>query len=262
MQQLARRIAVGDAPETNRDSWKGPLNALLRLATDTRAVDDEQADRVDRRVRQGLAEISSGFSLVEIALAWLDWASHMAISPGKSWQLQENLLRKLLALGAYNVGAMLGGEPQPPSGWTERRFGGDSWQRWPFNVFAQTWLIGRRPPGGDARCSGVRPENLEWWRFSMSRCWKPCRRHFPLTNPEIVHGERGGTRSAGSLPADDIAARQITGLWRLLKATRLAWTSPARRAGGVPESPDRTYNIRRRPSQWTLNRCSSCRPGS
>ena len=64
-----------------------------------RLFDDEQTALVDRRIRTGLAEISGGFSLLEIVLACFDWAAHMAIAPGKQWQVREGLLRLLFELG-------------------------------------------------------------------------------------------------------------------------------------------------------------------
>ena len=128
---------------TSASPAPGLMDTLARLVTETRFVDEAQAEGMDQRVRARLAELSNGFSLLELSLAYLDWAGHIAISPGKRMVLRENLFRKLVALGIYNVSSVLGIDTKPPAALTDRRLSSDHWDRWPFNVWAQGWLISK-----------------------------------------------------------------------------------------------------------------------
>jgi len=194
----------------------GVMNQFLRLARDTRLVDPDQARMVDRRIRTGLAEISSGFSLLEIALAYLDWASHLAIAPGKRWQMREDLLRKLFALGVFSVRSLMKGDPAPPEPWTERRVSGDNWRRWPFNVFAQNWMIWKNlSRQATTDVAGVRPENLELVTFLFDQVLEVLSpANYPVTNPDVIKttvAERGKNLLRGLASLVDDVRRNRTG---------------------------------------------------
>ena len=67
----------------------GLMDTLAQLAAEMRVVDEHLAQEIDQKVRARLAGLSNGFSLLQIALAWIDWASHLAISPGRLWLMNE-----------------------------------------------------------------------------------------------------------------------------------------------------------------------------
>ena len=52
------------------------MNTLARLVSETRFVDEQKAEELDQRVRARLAEMSNGFSLLEMSLAYLDCHSN------------------------------------------------------------------------------------------------------------------------------------------------------------------------------------------
>jgi polyhydroxyalkanoate synthase len=99
--------------------------------------DQSQVSAIDREFRTVLAQASMGMSPVELALATLDWISHLAISPGKRLQLAQSFLAKLAQLGIYSVESIYKKDARGPASEVERRMSGDAWQKWPFNVFAQ-----------------------------------------------------------------------------------------------------------------------------
>jgi polyhydroxyalkanoate synthase len=120
----------------------------------------------------------------------LDWATHLAYSPGKQVQLVDKAMRKAVRLINYGCRcAMAGGkadlcvEPLPQ----DKRFVGEAWQKWPYNFIYQSFLL-----------------NQQWWHSATTGLRGISKRHedmvefaarqildmvspsnFPLTNPEI-----------------------------------------------------------------------------
>jgi polyhydroxyalkanoate synthase len=102
------------------------------------------AQDIDRAWRAGLAKLTGGLSPGSIAGAYLDWAVHIAASPGRQallgWQAMECFGRfaAYLANCAVSVGA---GEPcvTPTPG--DHRFTDAAWSKPPFNIYAQAFLL-------------------------------------------------------------------------------------------------------------------------
>lgn len=178
---LAVRIPALKAAETEQTA---PIEKAL-LAAHT-------ADNIDQRFRSALAEMTRGMSLTELALAYSDWISHLAISPGKRLQLTESLIRKLVALGVYNVRTMLGARKSAPASTSHRRFSDDAWQRWPFNTMAQSWLVSRDWWGqATTGVAGVDKEKgmlVAFMAEQILEATSPA--NFLPTNPEVLRTTR------------------------------------------------------------------------
>jgi polyhydroxyalkanoate synthase len=149
------------------------------------------ADIIDRSLHGITARFTAGLSPAALAHAYLDWATHLAYSPGKRLQLMDKVLRKAIRFGNYTWRwAMEGGktqcciEPLPQ----DRRFLGEDWQRWPYNFLYQAFLL-----------------NQQWWHNAATGVRGVSKRHedmvefasrqlldvlspsnFLLTNPEIL----------------------------------------------------------------------------
>ena len=100
-------------------------------------LDQSQISMIDREFRTVLAQASNGQSPIELALATIDWISHLSISPGKRLQLAQSFVSKLYQLGIYSVESLFKKEVKGPASAIERRMSGEAWQKWPFSVFAQ-----------------------------------------------------------------------------------------------------------------------------
>ena len=100
-------------------------------------LDQAQASALDREFRTLLAQASNGLSPLELSLATMDWISHLSISPGKRLQLAQSFTTKLYQLGIYSLESLFNKDAQGPASGIERRMSGETWQKWPFNVFAQ-----------------------------------------------------------------------------------------------------------------------------
>jgi polyhydroxyalkanoate synthase len=104
-------------------------------------------DLMDRSLHAGAARFTLGLSPAALASAYLDWASHLATSPGKQMQLVQKAGRKWLRLARYATqcalrpaGAAPCIEPLPQ----DKRFVNAAWQRWPYNLIYQSFLLGQQ----------------------------------------------------------------------------------------------------------------------
>ncbi len=101
------------------------------------------AEIVDRSVHAMTARFTAGLSPMAIAGAYLDWAAHLAFSPGKQMQLAQKAMRKSMRFAAYAMnaagpaGAPCCIEPLPQ----DRRFDAPEWRAWPFNATYQAFLL-------------------------------------------------------------------------------------------------------------------------
>ncbi len=113
------------------------------------------AQRIDRQVRAALARCTASISPASLETAWTDWATHLAVSPGKRLELMHLGLRQWQALTDYAARCALPGAAvndggyAPPRGCVaprpgDRRFREPEWERWPFNVMQQAFLMTER----------------------------------------------------------------------------------------------------------------------
>lgn len=116
------------------------------------------ADRIDPGVHAALARLTSSLSPESILSAWLDWAAHLATSPGKRLDLARLALIQAERLGRYGRECMTAGAGQPclcvepPA--RDRRFNAEAWRHWPFNVLHQSFLL-----------------TQEWWDAATHGVW-------------------------------------------------------------------------------------------
>jgi polyhydroxyalkanoate synthase len=129
----AKAIRSRDEELPSTDEWgKDPLDAA--------------GEAIDRVAHAALARLTSGLSPMALAGAVLDWAAHLASSPGKQLQLVHKGARKAARLNEYLGRTMLGRdsgcciEPLPQ----DRRFAEEAWQKWPYNVISQAFLLNQQ----------------------------------------------------------------------------------------------------------------------
>ena len=106
-------------------------------------LDQASADHMDQAFRAALSRASRGMSPIDLGLAYLDWMSHLAISPGKRMLLAQSFVNKLSRLGVFSIASLLDKEAKGPAVKLERRVSGEAWQKWPFKVFAQAHQVSR-----------------------------------------------------------------------------------------------------------------------
>lgn len=156
-------------------------------------------DIADRAVHAAIARFSAGISPAALAGAYLDWASHLAVSPGKQMQLLDKAFRKSLRLGSYinncATGRYAGGgciAPLPH----DRRFMDEAWQKPPYNVIHQAFLLTQQWwHNATTSVRGVSQQHervVEFVSRQILDMVSPT--NFPPTNPELLRhaAEQGG----------------------------------------------------------------------
>ena len=173
-------------------------SGLARDQRDSYAV-TALADITDRSLHAAIARVTMGLSPSALAHAYLDWATHLAGAPGKRLQLVDKAFRKAVRLANHTARCALTGASAEPCIVPlpqDRRFAGEDWQKWPYNLIHQTFLL-----------------NQQWWYNATTSVRGVSKQHemmaefmsrqildmvspanFLLTNPEALRRtiEKGG----------------------------------------------------------------------
>src|SRR6185369_176567 len=154
---------------------------------------------LDRLVHAWIGRFTFGLSPAALLLAYVDWQAHWAINPGKQVELLQNGLLKSLHFDFYAVNALT--DPKPPRCIEplpeDQRFSGDDWNRWPFNVVHQGFLMVEQwwhYATTEVRGVSCHHENVV--SFAARQCLDVLApSNSPLTNPQILRAtfEQGGT---------------------------------------------------------------------
>jgi polyhydroxyalkanoate synthase len=99
---------------------------------------------LDRLLQSMLGRMTLGISPASLGLAYVDWALHLGMSPGKQQELAEKALRKIVRFATHVARGL-----QSPQGMTpcieplpqDHRFRDTEWQQLPFNLVYQWFLL-------------------------------------------------------------------------------------------------------------------------
>lgn len=196
--------------KAGRDIWKTVLTGLK--------IGPKDVEKLDRGYHANLARLTMGISPAALTLAYVDWLSHLAISPGKQMQLAEKALRKAVRLGLFATKSALNPEtpcciePLPQ----DRRFANDAWQRRPFNLIYQSFLSTQQWwHVATTNVRGVSPRNekiVTFFTRQLLDTLSPS--NFPLFNPEVIDTtirQRGTNLVRGAQHLVDDTKRTIKG---------------------------------------------------
>ncbi len=96
----------------------------------------------DREYRAQLGQMTAGLAPTAFTTAWADWAMHMALAPAKRQELRTHALARAGDTWAFALRALAGGRIAPSEdlgGSPDRRFEGEAWTQFPFNVYARAY---------------------------------------------------------------------------------------------------------------------------
>lgn len=104
-------------------------------------------ESVDYAMHAAIARVTGGLSPAALANAYMDWAMHLALSPGKQSELASKAMRKWVRLARY-VATCAFRQDQPDACIEplpqDRRFKAPEWWRWPYNVVQQAFLLNQQ----------------------------------------------------------------------------------------------------------------------
>ena len=165
-------------------AWLGPA--------DKHAIEYREPSDLDRIFNAWLGRFTAHISPAALAIAYLDWLTHLQLSPAKKQELVVDAWRKFTRWNDYCAahcnneknrdGPCVAPLPQ------DKRFTDPAWQRWPYNALSQGFLMYQqwwhRATTG---VSGVAPHHKDVVTF-IARQWldmfSPS--NFLFTNPVVL----------------------------------------------------------------------------
>ncbi|HTI18751.1 MAG TPA: poly-beta-hydroxybutyrate polymerase N-terminal domain-containing protein, partial [Trinickia sp.] len=143
---------------------------------------------LDRTAHARLIAATAGLSPASAWLAWLDWAIHLAVSPGKNFELMaeaaQGALRSAGASVPSHAPLMQNDDP---------RFAHPGWETWPFNAYRYTFACVEA--WWKQAASGVRGVEAHHERvvqFFARQCLDAIApSNFVLTNPHVLDTAMG-----------------------------------------------------------------------
>jgi len=160
----------------------------ISVAEDKRALEPHPADREFHAM---LARFTGGVSPIALSLAYMDWVFHLAGAPQRQLELGRNALDGAKELLATALGTLSPQhqpwsliKPQPQ----DHRFAGPEWERPPFNLLAQAFLLNERWwHEATTAARGVAPRHeavVEFTARQVLDMLAPS--NFAVTNPEVL----------------------------------------------------------------------------
>jgi polyhydroxyalkanoate synthase subunit PhaC len=100
----------------------------------------------DREFRAQVAQMTAGLAPTAFATAWADWAMHLALSPARQRELQQQLMERSQDTWGFALRALAGAPLSPSDGLEgpgDKRFEVEAWSQFPFNVYARAYQNNR-----------------------------------------------------------------------------------------------------------------------
>jgi polyhydroxyalkanoate synthase len=165
--------------------------ALARIGERDSYAVTALADIVDRSLHASAARFTGGLSPAAAMHAYLDWATHLAFSPGKQLQLFDKGLRKAVRFANYAARCAIEGhlsecciEPLPQ----DKRFAAEDWKKWPHNFIHQSFLLYQQWwHNATTGIRGVTKQHERMVEFAARQLLDMASpSNFPATNPEVL----------------------------------------------------------------------------
>ncbi|CEP36398.1 MULTISPECIES: PHA/PHB synthase family protein [unclassified Halomonas] len=166
--------------------------------SDTAAEDNAVStfyQTIDQSAHRAVAKATSGLAPSVLAVAWIDWAVHLSVSPGKQLQLMSSAMRNAQTLWTQVLASPMRGPQMLASQASgdepdtlDRRFADQRWRQYPFNILSQAhrqyWQWWQEAMTG---VHGVAPAHEDLMAFVtglMIDTASPS--NFAFTNPQVI----------------------------------------------------------------------------
>ena len=171
---------------------------------------------IDRVLHAAIGRLTGGVSPTALALAYADWVSHLAIQPGKQSDLLQKAWEKVDHLGHFALNCALHYNRQDCAELrdSDPRFRTESWSHWPFNVYAEAFLLGEEWwQQTTSTVQGVSQHHRDLLSFLARQLTDTCSpSNFPWSNPDILKATQasaGTNLLRGALHAVEDFSRQF-----------------------------------------------------
>jgi len=163
---------------------------------------------LDLHTQAQLGRAVNGISPIQTALVYLDWLSHLMVSPGKQLDLARQFAQDATAAAARSMQPSVACcDPSAPN---DKRFAAPDWRQWPFSLCAQSFHVLERSWDRATRdVPGLSHRHADIAHFA-ARQWldvfNPA--NMPWLNPEVLRAtaQEGGANlvRGASNWADDV----------------------------------------------------------
>lgn len=148
---------------------------------------------LDRFIHAAAGRITAGISPISLGLAYFDWATHLALYPGKQLELAREYGRHALLCSLYLSDCALCEECEIPKPLVEaekhdHRFDNIEWDMFPYNFYHQVFLL--RQSWWDRATKNIRgvsrhhEDIVHFTTRQILDMYSPS--NFPWTNPQII----------------------------------------------------------------------------
>jgi polyhydroxyalkanoate synthase len=179
-------------------------------ATDPDAAREPMREALNRELRAQLAAVTGGLAPEDYANAFWDWYLRLANSPATQRSLAESAWTKALDNWVFAAQALArvpaaaadraaaegtastASVPPGPSSPVDKRFAGEAWQQWPYNLYAhlygnwESWW--KEALSAAPGVSAPAARTLDFVGRQMLDATSPA--HFLQTNPELLERTR------------------------------------------------------------------------
>jgi polyhydroxyalkanoate synthase subunit PhaC len=176
-----------------------PMEVVPLLTDQTRGRSPEQpalpaaAHRqdLDRHLQYLVARTTAGVSPIACTNAFFDWSAHLATSPGLQLELMGEVAAQWMRLAEFAQQAATSGAPLSPTVAPQphdHRFRSEHWNTFPFNVFAEAFLLSEEWWHSAAtKVRGVEKQNqnrVDFITRQVLDVFAPA--NFVMTNPDVL----------------------------------------------------------------------------
>ncbi|MCB9946286.1 MAG: polyhydroxyalkanoic acid synthase [Rhodospirillaceae bacterium] len=209
--EAAKAVAVRDRAQPAPDS---PF-------TESREAGQEPEslwETLDRTSNAALSRMTLGTSPVALMMDTFDWAAHLAMAPGKRLHLAERAISKSWRFWSYAWRAAF--DPETPPCITplpqDNRFEHPGWQRWPYNLIHQSFLLQQQWwHNATTGVRGVSKRGEAAVEFGARQALDTVApSNFPFLNPEVIETtakEGGDNLRRGAQYWYEDTVRNLTG---------------------------------------------------
>ncbi|HJW24138.1 MAG TPA: alpha/beta fold hydrolase [Rhodocyclaceae bacterium] len=173
-----------------------------------------RASDMDRLLHAWVGRFTGGIAPTALGLAYFDWISHLVTQPGKQQDLAHNALEKMGRLLQFTANCALRAEHDGCAELRESdtRFRSEGWKRWPFNVYAEAFLLGEEWwQQATSTVQGVSQHHRDLLAFLARQMTDTCSpSNFVFTNPDVLKmtvNQGGANLVQGAVHAAEDAVR-------------------------------------------------------
>ncbi|MFP7571377.1 PHA/PHB synthase family protein [Marivita sp. S2033] len=141
--QSVPEAPVATPPATSERTPRDPMSPELRLRCNETVPDNYSTETLDHAIKAHLARLTLGITPYGLSSSFFNWWIHLAGSPGKQLRLVEKAGRKAARFATATSMHALNGSAAPcilPLDY-DKRFDAPEWQRWPYNLLYQSFLL-------------------------------------------------------------------------------------------------------------------------